>query len=165
MEGKERLRLRVRSLCSDRPQTSSRSSQTAHSLPLGLNLNLSPVWIDVLTADGWEAVQLGNGPSADGGAGHACPHHGVDEPEAHGGAVAPLELRHPVRGMPLSVAAQRARHHHQREPHRQLPGQCLCRMLFAAFTRECISHRPYRTQDEATQNIFEYIKVCNTGHL
>ena len=90
------------------------------------DMNLSPDWIDVLTAEGWEAVQLGNGPSADGGAGRACPHHGVDEPETHSGAAVPFESWQPVRGMSLSAAAQRARHHHQHQPHRQLPGQCMC---------------------------------------
>jgi hypothetical protein len=49
------------------------------------DMNLSPDWVDVLTAEGWKSVQLGNGPSAEDGAGRACPHHGADEPETHSG--------------------------------------------------------------------------------
>jgi|CXWL01.1.fsa_nt_gi hypothetical protein len=37
--------------------------------------------------------------------------------------------------------------------------------FFGTLTRESISHRQYRTQDKAAQNIVEYTEVCNTGHL
>jgi hypothetical protein len=56
------------------------------------DMNPSPDWIDVLTAEGWEAVQLGNGPSADCGAGRACSYDGADEPAAHSGGCCTIRI-------------------------------------------------------------------------
>ena len=62
--------------------------------------------------------RLGDGVSADRGAGRAGPHHGAGEPERTSRAPAPLGSRQPVCRDEVPAVAAHSRHHHQYEPQR-----------------------------------------------
>jgi integrase-like protein len=103
--------------------------------------------------------RLGDGPAADRGSCQACPHHGADAPETHRGALAPLRSRQPVLGTSLPATPQRKLHHPSMSRTSNCWDNACVESFFGIFKRELIHHRQYRTRDEATQNIIEYMEV------
>ena len=103
---------------------------------------------------------LGHGHPAHRGSGAGRAHDGADEPDTHTTGL----LHHSDRGS--QYAATQYQHllaTHGSTASMSRTGNCwdkaCVESVFGPLKRERIYHRQYRTRDEATQDIFEYIDV------